>query len=394
MIYAPFNEVDFLVDCLVARAAAHRRVQSYHSALIDLNRALTLNPLSWLAIARMVDMYKLLNRSEEAYQFVKGLKKQVGMKQFKHELSRMKRNLKPFKPRKVEKNIQEIKPESKEFHLSVSPRVEWAVNEWNNRLYLKANGFIPSGEVVLQEQPVLSVVRSQSLLSYCNHCCTKCHNTFWPCTHCTEVVFCSDNCAQLATYHRLECGISGLLASKVSSKVNIQAKEIIQVYRQLALVGHERMVQLDAQAIDRTYTKANLHTKASGMSREEAQSLFALSSSDWRHFLLTRQPVLPVANVAGAIYLFGIYCYKNEIDSVDQHMLTRVIRCLALELTKVACAEFGWFELEPENSEESSSTRMHISQYQCLVSSRLGHSCVPNVDWKYDGRRFSLTTTK
>lgn len=176
-------------------------------------------------LERKIELLQKLNRGTEAYSTVNDL---LNSKQFTEpkkmeQLKTWKAELKQFKPKgglHVEKaNKEETNNSGDKCFLSLSTRAELYRDTYNSRIGLKATGDIAVGTKVLVEQPVVSTLAKQSISSHCANCLVNCANTFWPCSHCIEVVFCSQKCAKQDSVHVKECGVVGVIYCRMSAQV-------------------------------------------------------------------------------------------------------------------------------------------------------------------------------
>ena len=392
IINAPHSETSFLYECFLARANEHQRSNDHQSALLDIERGLQFKTDSIDGIEKKIALLKHLNRSAEAYLFVDQIIHSSSSSSFsiknKDKLIRFRKELKEFKKaakKVIDSNIDIVDCSSQEHLLEVDKRIDWSFNELTDQYYLESNELIPPDVTILTEEPILYVVRPESFRTHCNWCHVKCGDTCWPCNQCNEIIFCSESCAIQAhlDFHPMECGVLGALLPKSDTPTNI-----LQVYRHLVQIGHKQLLKLDKRNVDSNLKRVpDLKTK---LTRLQALTLFAECNQNLRERISNRRSRRSSWEIANAIYILIVYCYKSDIKMLPIESAISLIRILATEIMKVACNEYGWFEHDTQND----NNRINLGNYQCLVGSRIGHSCSPNVEWKFNGKRFEVVTIR
>ncbi|KAI2799830.1 hypothetical protein BLOT_014258 [Blomia tropicalis] len=392
IINAPHSETSFLYECFLARANEHLRSNDHQSALLDIERGLQFKTDSIDGIEKKIALLKHLNRSAEAYLFVDQIIHSSSSSSFsiknKDKLIRFRKELKEFKKaakKVIDSNIDIVDCSSQEHLLEVDKRIDWSFNELTDQYYLESNELIPPDVTILTEEPILYVVRPESFRTHCNWCHVKCGDTCWPCNQCNEIIFCSESCAIQAhlDFHPMECGVLGALLPKSDTPT-----KILQVYRHLVQIGHKQLLKLDKRNVDSNLKRVpDLKTK---LTRLQALTLFAECNQNLRERISNRRSRRSSWEIANAIYILIVYCYKSDIKMLPIESALSLIRILATEIMKVACNEYGWFEHDVQND----NNRINLGNYQCLVGSRIGHSCSPNVEWKFNGKRFEVVTIR
>jgi len=97
---------------------------------------------------------------------------------------------------------------------SASDWVKLSYEEGRGR-FLKTTTSVPVDETVLSETAFATCLNTQSLESFCHHCCSELGNKLTPCSHCSSVRYCSEVCRKESweSYHREECPHFDLLIS-------------------------------------------------------------------------------------------------------------------------------------------------------------------------------------
>lgn len=96
---------------------------------------------------------------------------------------------------------------------------------------------IPNGTYLLRERILNVVLYPQYKKQKCSQCYRSIDYIFYPCRTCTENVFCSIKCEQLAFnggMHQIECRIGSYLSNNVIAS---------HVYRLISTIGIEMAVQ-------------------------------------------------------------------------------------------------------------------------------------------------------
>lgn len=75
--------------------------------------------------------------------------------------------------------------------------------------YLVTTKRINPGDLLVVEEPFCSILNAELRFKRCWHCLKEQSMCLIPCTHCTQVMFCSKECSEVAnkTYHPFECPI-------------------------------------------------------------------------------------------------------------------------------------------------------------------------------------------
>lgn len=235
----PFDEHNVIFDLFAKRSNLHYHNNDYEAALRDIDHALKFR-LSYTCLERKVNILKKLNRGVEALQLVTDMlnsnETMEKMSESKREsLGKMRKELKRYKS--DTKQAGEEQMAKGQYNLKVDSRVKLERNQ-ANRLIFKAKDTIPIGTEVLNEDPATLMFRNTYLQRYCNLCYKKVVNNFWPCQHCNEVVFCSDDCAKEDQTHPLECGMIKMIQANLATQAP-------QVYRALIKLNFDQIKEID-----------------------------------------------------------------------------------------------------------------------------------------------------
>ena len=124
--------------------------------------------------------------------------------------------------------------------------------------------FFQSGETLVLERAQSVITFYEYLHSFCDYCHSflQYNNTFWPCSSCSEVVYCSVDCAEksYSEYHHYECGIVGLLMNE-----RLNSYPILYIFRYYAMFG----IRLVSYCQDQKFEKMNRNKNKIEMNQEE-----------------------------------------------------------------------------------------------------------------------------
>lgn len=86
---------------------------------------------------------------------------------------------------------------------------------------------IAVGDVIAIEEPFAKILLPEQAFSYCHNCLELCY-TLVPCNKCTNALFCSNKCKDLAltAYHKYECPILPAMVSMGFTKFHLLALRI------------------------------------------------------------------------------------------------------------------------------------------------------------------------
>lgn len=109
-----------------------------------------------------------------------------------------------IKQNKSTTNNNNKKDEEKDM---LSPSIKFEYSNEDGR-YAVAEKSIKAGEIIINERPHCSVLLEDFTKTHCQNCFKR---TVAPiaCPTCSNVIFCSSNCLDVAmkSYHKIECGI-------------------------------------------------------------------------------------------------------------------------------------------------------------------------------------------
>ena len=220
-----------LEDIAAAERAGYPRDKLYKLAerraqcLADLGQ-LTKARIELEKAAQMVQKGALTGAAKD--KFVAGLSKQLKKMEGKEDREEEKEG----EGREVMTTVADVNP----LFPSLARGVEVRYTKDQGR-FVVAQKLLPTGTVVLSEDPLgwaLDVERSGT---HCQHCLAQVA-VIVPCPRCASVAFCSQACmeAGLALYHRHECGLSRLLAASALNNFCLMAVRAVARHTAAELV--------------------------------------------------------------------------------------------------------------------------------------------------------------
>lgn len=123
----------------------------------------------------------------------------------------------------------------------------------------------------------------------------------------------------------------------------------------------------------------------------DLEKIFNLSQFQLILRIQSQKPARTAIELANAFYILAIYCYKNKISVEElqkKGQVAKLVSYIATSILRAIVNEYTW------NETDSSGDRVQIGHFQCVFGSTVGHGCVPNAEWTFNGSRFSLNTTK
>lgn len=116
---------------------------------------------------------------------------------------------------------------------------------------------------------------------------------------------------------------------------------------------------------------------------------FAHIQSALLHEYYRIKPARTATEIGSSIFILGLYLYRRGFPashlSIEQ--LSELVRILSTSLYAASINEYGW-------TDRSNGEKKQLAAFQCTFASRVGHSCEPNCEWFFTGKRFVLRTIK
>ncbi|XP_059060304.1 SET and MYND domain-containing protein 4-like [Achroia grisella] len=233
MIFMPKTETEELSIVLANRSAALNHLLQYEDALADIQRCLSLGyprHLQYKVYERKARSLLVLKRNQEA---ITAFQNTISALDAANKLDKEKRQKiatdaklmleilhkglvlagNPKDPEPLNKLAPKPKLPGKHNvkYPATSDAIEITKSDVKGRFAI-ASRDIEAGETLLVESPYGSALLNEYSRSHCQNCCIKCPIPV-PCPKCPNVIFCSDNCLEIAqnSYHRYECQILPLI---------------------------------------------------------------------------------------------------------------------------------------------------------------------------------------
>ena len=225
---APFKTSSHGRDFSLAvanRSAALMRLGYHKAALEDVETALSYGypqELRYKLLSRKLSLMNTLGQTDEAL-----------MKEVKNKLDESLNDAKLDEKKKqaVLKNLDVPLERSKIFsedspslkltksHPSLSSLTYKASVEYHptRGRFVTAENYICSGELVLVEDAAVSLSKQSETEMQCDKCLKKILYQLVPCFSCAEVVYCSEECRELAESHKFTCNMPEIFQTRLSN---------------------------------------------------------------------------------------------------------------------------------------------------------------------------------
>lgn len=275
---------------------------------------------------------------------------------------------------------------------NISDKLQLRSTEFGGRTFVTGADIGPE-EKLLQERAQSVVIFSEHLYTHCNNCYREIR-TFWPCSHCTEMGFCSARCAMLAFagYHRQECGIFGLLLGPNNHY------SMAHTYRQYSSFGLEMTTNCEDEemAISKGtkepfkmadfFAADTLRTKPMRKLEKTEKRLLLRAMSSLLSHRGKHHASRENNHTAQAVSLVYCLVYKGLLKREivhEQGAYSRLLEQVATTMLRICTNGFCWAEqVEHAEDDESSGTRLtKVGSCLSLVASFVNHSCHANVNW-------------
>lgn len=146
---------------------------------------------------------------------------------------------------------------------------------------MRIYGPIPNGTYLAKDRVLSVVFEPQFVKSRCSFCHFAIRHIFYPCRHCTLVVFCSAKCEHMSMQcgaHRVDCGLATVFTGLQPSSLAWHAFKLV------ALFGLKRAVQFYRNNSKQISYTVQEHLKERRLNPEPFERLD--KQSQWRAFAL------------------------------------------------------------------------------------------------------------
>lgn len=408
----PCGEKSFLGNSFALRAELHMQLNSdASSALADLEKALLCRPNSYTCIRRKVDILCEAKRNVEAFSFLNELLNKTDRAKITAQqmdrLHQLHADLSQYEPENEAATESKAKSRfsSVTTVVSIDKRLKMVQNGSHKRYGLFAVEDIAARRTVVTERPALFALKDDGRKQFCSNCWLPCKSTFWPCGGCTEVQYCSSQCAaeDEAKGHAASCGFLQHLQLESSTNVNS-----IMLLQYLVQHGHQKMVAAMSRGSSESESKqqeeAEENFKLDECFNELASGSLSMTAEQMSAAFFRRQNALlrnfnesgnqyckrNSHHIAYSVYILSLYLHyaKVEPESLGKATIQGLLRQLSIQLYYVALGEYSWTNRSTGGEKTSNAS------FLCLFSSTVGHSCKANAEWQFtaDGN-FTLRTT-
>ncbi|KAI2807124.1 hypothetical protein BLOT_009086 [Blomia tropicalis] len=254
---------------------------------------------------------------------------------------------------------------------------------------------IEPNEPVILERAQTTVTLNEMFQSYCDHCHQPI-DTFWPCSGCTELCYCSFQCSSQAMkhYHHNECGIFGLISIKGNYTIS-------HMFRMFSIFGFENIINCEKKQLKVERKLEFPFTVNHYLNSTSMQTIPMESFTESKRKFLYRS-ICTLMNhrgnhenyressvTANSWCLVQFLIYKKVISpsiiyQVD--LLCNLMEHIATGLSRITTNGFTWW---------SNVTEDQIGNCFFMLSSLINHSCNPNINWNiHDGGFISLVSKR
>ena len=264
----------------------------------------------------------------------------------------------------------------------------------------KATEAIDEGEAIMFERPQVVVLFEEQFSCYCDHCHRRLV-TFWPCSGCTELTYCSAECAQAAFghYHHAECGIYGFIMNEGNYNAAL-------AYRHYATFGVQMATQCEQEWAAMEVVEETSEETGNGSCDQPMADFFACQPIHSKPYsqlgeaerkvlckALTGQlshrghhlPLNEIYQTVRAIILVECLFYKAVVGPelfLDGHRYAALLEHIAMSIMRTVTNAFSWDQAAeaPEEGEEEGE-KARVGCATALQASLFNHCCDPNIAW-------------
>lgn len=304
----------------------------------------------------------------------------------------------------IEKRVPKInKKKITVNNFNVSKMLRLESSDQGGRFYV-ANEHLTKGQSVLKERPYSLVIFYEHLNNYCGNC-YKNLITSWPCLGCTEIFFCSANCARQAyeNFHHLECGIFGFMLGPDNF---YSIPHVYRLYTQFGVecATHVEMSQAEhypvKSLVDNYIENNSMKTQSFNEMNEDQKKLLCRAIFSLLSHRNKRDVGREVCHTLLAFALVFILKHRGQLgdwlkeskekddenqveERISLYRLSNLTECIATAMMRTSTNGFCWSNTS-QLTDETNNELTRVASCLCLVASFVNHSCSPNVIWKFD----------
>ncbi|XP_075980473.1 SET and MYND domain containing, class 4, member 4 [Anticarsia gemmatalis] len=277
-------------------------------------------------------------------------------------------------------DILTMKSPKDEKYLSSSSKLKVVYSREMGR-HVIANEDIEVGEVLVQEEPYLTVLLKSQFLFTCAHCLSRKLNLY-PCMGCTYALYCSEECREEAykKYHALECPVMASMVSYNFTKMDWLALRTSLKSR----CEYDDWFDVFEVSID---ADANVNTRNWGCVKVADKWVYESKNYTSIHTLATNVDIRSISDIfrksLTAAVLLHLLALSKYIRCEGQELLTdHCIKYVADNLLRhimTSPTNMHGISSNIENSEGKFLDECNIASGAYAFLSLLNHSCSPNV---------------
>ncbi|CAH2092770.1 unnamed protein product [Euphydryas editha] len=277
-------------------------------------------------------------------------------------------------------NFLEMKSEKDSRYLCASSKLK-VVNTEEMGRHVIAKEDIKVGEVIVEENPYLTLLLKTQYLFCCNYCLSRSLNLL-PCDECCFCLYCSKECKEKAKqeFHAIECPLMATLVEMDFTKLELLALRTVLKARHdhdnwddlfktienaeanigTELQGH---VQIDDKWVYDSKYYASIHTLATNLDRRSISDIFQKS-------------------VTAVVFLRFLKFNSNFLKTENEDQSDKVFKCVAelllLHLMTTPTNMHG-ISFNTESEIGTFVDEISVASAPYAFCSLINHSCAPNV---------------
>ncbi|XP_058447147.1 SET and MYND domain-containing protein 4 [Malaya genurostris] len=243
----------------------------------------------------------------------------------------------------------------------------------NEGRFAKTNSDLKPNTILLLEKPYVSVLLEEYSLTHCSRCFKRASVPIC-CPKCSDVIFCSENCAKSSSFHQFECGFLPILwKSGASITCHMALRMITQHSEEYFLKLRSELAALSSKETDKL-TNDDYRKVYKLVTHEEKRS-----AEDFFQRSL-------MANLLNACLTLGGYYSTPESESYIGGLLLHNLQLLQFNAHEIS-------ELQRE-SERDIGNSVFIGGGLYPTVALFNHSCDPGVTRHFRGNSICVRTIK
>ncbi|KAI2808789.1 hypothetical protein BLOT_006737 [Blomia tropicalis] len=421
IVHYPIDSKQELAAAFALRSIAHGHYHKHKLAMEAIEVAIKLNPNELLyetyKIKHLIDS----NNWNEAFDLVKTLKRKCNTDKFMTKLlnkllieiqARISHKESRCSPTAIEDDDCLFQADENDWHIDDdyetenSTKIKLNLKEKHNfdfnygchietdrnkgRKMVVSENVIEQDALLFNEQPYSVILSVDQLLNRCHNCYRNVSRSFWPCSNCTIVVYCNEQC-QIDDWsfggHQWECRFTRHLMD--------QSINLLHTFQIMNRIGLDAIDQMNCNVEQNHLAKLVYYMNDSKqrhiperskdfLIREQAYKTF--QSLD--HHLEKVEKNLIVKYLIDAIDCV-IFSYIIQEYDFDHNRLIHLIHHCFFNIGRIQINSFIWTEMNSSNGKYDK-----VAVCVCLLSSLFNHSCNPNAFWYFNEGQFRLQSIR